>query len=42
MERRMVQAVHQGVIGGAMGGTSNGLESNRRSEGWYERLIKKQ
>ena len=38
----MGQAMDHGAIERAMGGTSNGSESNRRSEGWYEQLMKKQ
>ena len=32
----------QGAIEGAMDGASNGSESNRRSDGWFERWIMEQ
>ena len=35
-----MRVMNQGAIEGAMGGVSNKSGSNRRSDGWCERLIR--
>ena len=42
MKRRMMLAMDQGAIEGALGDASNKSGSNRRSDGWFKRWITEQ